>query len=446
MSNGAWADILTSLSEKRSSIEAAALHALQTPECAPEYFAAVLARLQSTEFTKRLAPLYLVHEICQRSLPMDESATPAADQLPGHSAFIEAASLFLSQILENVLPDAAAAAAHAEQNGASGSAAAAAACAATRFATPRVHVLLSAWERKQLFPDGVLRQARAQLDAARRRSAQLDTQISSDSARGAGPGQKQKLSSSRLPLPRHIRASTSPPATDADSISVPSVSSLPASPQVPSHSDLAHPVRCSDDTYSCGVSTSTAGPTYIRSSECDMMVASNSASDCTRIPQRISQTGIPMWQIPPGPAIPSLHSCCLSQERNRVCDLTKKAQAAATFHDSTQAANIEGQGSCSLNSTGRKLDARNGAATKPSVGDPSATFMRAIEQHRAEAKRLKNEARLRPRPLSMCEEFECEWYGLPAPRQGDIFLLQVRATPAQFFGYIPLLCTLGTRK
>ena len=42
-----WAEILTNLTEKKSSIAAATVYALPQPQRATEFFAAIVARLQA---------------------------------------------------------------------------------------------------------------------------------------------------------------------------------------------------------------------------------------------------------------------------------------------------------------------------------------------------------------------------------------------------------------
>lgn len=92
-----WADILGSLTEKRSSIEGAATFALERPCNATEFLAAIVASAevqtcqrkhtihtlcvthntvsQSADHAKRMAPLYVIHDICQRCVSEN---TPAA--------------------------------------------------------------------------------------------------------------------------------------------------------------------------------------------------------------------------------------------------------------------------------------------------------------------------------------------------------------------------------
>lgn len=71
-----------------------------------------------------------------------------------------------------------------------------------------------------------------------------------------------------------------------------------------------------------------------------------------------------------------------------------------------------------------------GAGEAPSAAaDPAAAFMAAIEADRAASKRLKIEARLRPRPLTQREEFEVEWEAMPYPRSGEKFSLVGAALP-----------------
>lgn len=61
--------------------------------------------------------------------------------------------------------------------------------------------------------------------------------------------------------------------------------------------------------------------------------------------------------------------------------------------------------------------------------DAAPAFMEAIEANRAVNKRLKIEARLRPRVLSTEEEFETEWQALASPREDEVFAVQAAALP-----------------
>ena len=165
-----WAVMLNELSNKRSSIEVAAKFALTQPESAKEFFAAILGLLQvcparapvspvdspletcalrsysqSTELARRLAPIYLVHEICQRSatehIDMDDD-----DEAPLRTTFLDAAAPFIEPMLASLFPP--------KPDGSIDSS----------LAT-RVRPIVTKWEQKRIFAPQSLSTAQRHLSA-----------------------------------------------------------------------------------------------------------------------------------------------------------------------------------------------------------------------------------------------------------------------------------------
>jgi hypothetical protein len=77
------------------------------------------------------------------------------------------------------------------------------------------------------------------------------------------------------------------------------------------------------------------------------------------------------------------------------------------------------------------------ATVAPSVAVPSAAeeqagaarFKKLVEAERAESKRKKIEARLRPEGETTEQESAAAWEAMPSPREDEVFVLQLLASP-----------------
>ena len=124
--------------------------------------------MQSADAARKLAPVYLVHEICQRSALQAASQLSADDAAAGtlqSSAFLDAAATFLESILECVLPSSA------DDN-----------CKLV----DRIEPLVVKWEQKELFAAPVLDSARQQLRAARAFAKRSSSRGNGGDAAGGG--------------------------------------------------------------------------------------------------------------------------------------------------------------------------------------------------------------------------------------------------------------------
>ena len=97
-------------------------------------------------------------------------------------------------------------------------------------------------------------------------------------------------------------------------------------------------------------------------------------------------------------------------------------EVRARGHVQVEPSDSAGVAAVSVDPIGTTAGCVAGNASAP---DAASMFMKAIEQNRAEAKRQKIEARLRPRPLNTDEEFDAEWSSFQSPREDEEFHLQV---------------------
>ena len=149
-----WLTILNGLSVQKSSIDGAATFLLERPEMAQKCFRALAGHLETVAASRRLAPLYVLHEVCQRGAQAYEEETGLSDGATDGSAsfFVRACTPFLTKILASALL------ADEDDGGESGGDGATLA--------ERVRPLVRKWEQRRLFASATLDEVRKLLAAA----------------------------------------------------------------------------------------------------------------------------------------------------------------------------------------------------------------------------------------------------------------------------------------